>query len=161
VSRPLPLLAPQVACCSRYKCRTLTLPSSRVEGEIRSKGHDDKTAVFDGTTIPLRRWEDWEKSRLRKLKREEKRRKDFERHFGAGFHGEESFGNTGTGGSSDGGHGAPGQGGLAPWARARSEYDSDAGSVFSSDEDVWGGEIGGVGDSRSHHHSVSADLNLV
>ena len=25
-----------------------------------------------------------------------------------------------------------------------SEYESDAGSVFSSDDDVWGGEIGGV-----------------
>ncbi len=95
----------------------------RVEGEIRSKGHDDKTAVFDGTTIPLRRWEDWERSRLRKLRREEKRRKDMEKQFGAGFHGDE----------------------LVPrGAWTRSEYEgSDTGSVFSSDDDVWGGEIGG------------------
>jgi chitin synthase len=97
-----------------------------VEGEIRSKGHDDKTTVFDGTTIPLRRWEDWERSRLRKLRREEKRRRDMERQYGGGFHGDD--------------------GGLAPgravWAR--SEYESDAGSVFSSEEDVWGAEIGGV-----------------
>lgn len=95
-----------------------------MEGEIRSKGHDDKTAVFDGTTIPLRRWEDWERSRLRKLRREEKRRRDMERQFGSGFHGDE----------------------LVPrGGRTRSEYEnSDAGSVFSSDDDVWGGEIGGV-----------------
>jgi chitin synthase len=56
-----------------------------------------------------------------------------ERSFGAGFHGD---------GSSDG-HG----GGLAPgvgrtWAR--SEYESDAGSIFSSEDDVWGQDIGGV-----------------
>ena len=96
----------------------------RVEGEIRSKGHDDKTAVFDGTTIPLRRWEDWERSRLRKLRREGKRRRDMERQYGAGFHGDELV---------------PGRG-----AWVRSEYESDEGSVFSSDDDVWGGEIGGV-----------------
>ncbi|WWD19914.1 chitin synthase 1 [Kwoniella shandongensis] len=98
----------------------------RVEGEVRSKGHDDKTAVFDGTTIPLRRWEDWEKSRLRKLRREEKRRKDMERQFGQGFHND-----------SDGLGVAP-RGG---WTR--SEYESDSGSVFGSEEDVWGAEIGG------------------
>lgn len=32
--------------------------------------------------MPRRRWEDWERSRLRKLKREEKRRREFERAFG-------------------------------------------------------------------------------
>lgn len=92
-------------------------------------GHDDKTAVFDGTTIPLRRWEDWERSRLRKLRREGKRRRDLERQFGAGFHGE------------DGGLAVPG-GGRSAWAR--SEYESDAGSVFSSEDDVWGADVGGV-----------------
>jgi len=96
----------------------------RVEGEIRSKGQDDKTAVFDGTTIPLRRWEDWERSRLRKLRREDKRRRDMEKQFGAGFHGDVLV---------------PGRG-----AYTRSEYESDAGSTFSGDDDVWGGEIGGV-----------------
>ncbi|KAK4689436.1 chitin synthase, partial [Tremellales sp. Uapishka_1] len=96
----------------------------RVEGEIRDKGHDDKTAVFDGTTIPLRRWEDWERSRLRKVKREEKRKRDMERSFGAGFHG-------------DGDSLAPGRN----WAR--SEYESDSGSIFSSEDDVWGQDIGG------------------
>jgi chitin synthase len=108
----------------------------RVEGELRSKGHDDKTAVFDGTTIPLRRWEDWEKSRLRKHKREERRRRDFERQFGnGGFH---------DSNSSDGGHGQYGLTPGYPQSRIRSEYESDAGSVFSGDEDIWGAEIGGV-----------------
>ena len=117
-----------------------------VEGEVRSKAHDDKTAVFDGTTIPLRRWEDWERSRLRKLRREERRRKEMERHLGnVGFYGDDGSG------SSDGGHnrsyeGGGGGGGLHPWAarNGSGRGDSDTGSVWSSDEDVWGAEIGGV-----------------
>jgi chitin synthase len=121
--------------------QTIAEGYSRVEGEIISKqGHDDKTAVFDGTTIPLRRWEDWERSRLRKLRREERRRKDMERHLGnVGFYGEDGSG------SSDGGHKGASQG-LQPWAMDRrgGTGDSDTGSMWSSDEDVWGGEIGGV-----------------
>lgn len=105
----------------------------RIEGEVKTKGNDDKTAVFDGTTIPLRRWEDWERSRLRKLRREEKRRKQFERSFGnGGFHMDDS---------SDGHGGAlhPNRG----WVR--SEYDgSDSNSVFSSEDDVWGADVGAV-----------------
>jgi chitin synthase len=108
----------------------------RVEGELRSKGHDDKTAVFDGTTILLRRWEDWEKSRLRKHKREERRRRDFERQFGNGGYHDSN--------SSDGGHGQYGLVPGYPQSRIRSEYESDAGSVFSGEEDIWGAEIGGV-----------------
>ena len=65
---------------------------------------------------------------MRKLRREEKRRRDFERQFGAGFHGD------------DNGMLAP-VGGRGPWTR--SEYESDAGSVFSSEDDVWGADIGG------------------
>ena len=99
----------------------------RVEGEVvNKKGHDDKTAVFDGTSIPLRRWEDWERSRLRKLRREEKRRKQMEKQYGQGFHGDDLP--------------VPGRG-----AWVRSEYDgSDSGSLFSSEDDVWGADIGGV-----------------
>ncbi|OCF44544.1 chitin synthase 1 [Kwoniella heveanensis CBS 569] len=112
----------------------------RVEGEIVSKaGHDDKTAVFEGTTIPLRRWEDWEKSRLRKLRREEKRRREMERQFGAGFHGPGGPGAAGGyGGDSDS---LLGPGPRGAWTR--SDYESDSGSVFGSEEDVWGAEIGG------------------
>ncbi|KAJ9119996.1 hypothetical protein QFC24_005479 [Naganishia onofrii] len=53
----------------------------RVEGETKHQQQqqqkvysEDKTAVFDGTSVPLRRWADWEKSRLRKLRREELRK---------------------------------------------------------------------------------------
>ena len=134
---------PSSARRTRSWCKWMTLTRRRVEGEIRSKRHDDKTAVFEGTTIPLRRWEDWEKSRLRKLKREERRRREFERQFGpAGAF----LGDDGSGSSNGHGGGFDGVGmGIQPsrsWVR--SEYESDAGSVFSTDEDVWGAEIGGV-----------------
>ncbi len=135
----------------------------RVEGEVRSKGHADKTAVFDGTTIPLRRWEDWERSRLRKIRREEKRRRDMERSFGAGFHGDGSSDGHGIGNPNGNGigNGIRDLDGLAPnRAWARSEYDSDAGSVFSSDDDVWGQDIGGVSVSTNNIlelYALSAD----
>ncbi|WWC91990.1 uncharacterized protein L201_006944 [Kwoniella dendrophila CBS 6074] len=113
----------------------------RVEGEVKSKAHDDKTAVFDGTTVPLRRWEDWEKSRLRKLRRDEKKRREFERQFGVGFHGDQNNNsNLGLGLNP------PGNGPRAAWTR--SDYESDSGSVFGSEEDVWGAEIGGYNENN-------------
>lgn len=48
----------------------------QVAGATKSSGPvlDDKTAIFDGTSIPLRKWSDWERSRIRKLKRAARRR---------------------------------------------------------------------------------------
>ena len=77
----------------------------------------------------MRRWEDWERSRLRKLKREERRRKDFERLHPNGYL------------ASD-----------ADMLRAdiRSQYDgSDTLSLASSDEDQWGAQIGGYNEHNS------------
>jgi chitin synthase len=54
----------------------------RVEGETATRQKiysEDKTAVFDGTCVPLRHWADWEKSRLRNLRRSEQRKKELER----------------------------------------------------------------------------------
>ncbi|WOO84845.1 Chitin synthase 1 [Vanrija pseudolonga] len=102
----------------------------KVAGEVVDKsghGESDKAAVFDGTTIPLRRWEDWERSRLRKIRREEKRRRQMEKMHGAGFYGE-------NGGAELM---------VPPREFGRNDYDSDAGSIMSSEEDVWGGDIGG------------------
>jgi chitin synthase len=102
----------------------------KVEGEVVDKsGHSAETAVFDGTTVPLRRWDDWERSRLRKLRREEKRRRQMEKMHGRGFYGE------------DGTLPTPDRG----FAR---DYDSDCGSVVSSEEDMWGGDIGGYDENN-------------
>jgi chitin synthase len=50
----------------------------RTEGETKREKvySEDKTAVFDGTSVPLRRWADWEKSRLRKVRRDELRQRE-------------------------------------------------------------------------------------
>ena len=77
----------------------------------------------------MRRWEDWERSRLRKLKREERRRRDFERAHPAGYIAGENFL-------------------VAP--DARSQYDgSDTFSLNSSDDDHWGTQIGGYNEHNS------------
>lgn len=83
----------------------------------------------------MRRWEDWERSRLRKLKREERRRKDFERSHPSGyFGGERDFL-------------------VAPDTRSqytRSQYDgSDTLSLNSSDDDHWGTQIGGYNEHNA------------
>lgn len=91
-----------------------------------------------------------------------------ERHLGNGIG---FYGNNGEdgSGSSDGGHKSQShEQGLQPWAMdRRGGGDSDTGSMWSSDEDVWGGEIGGVSfllscsapcSSYSSHYSSSNPL---
>lgn len=63
-----------------------------------------------------------------------------ERQFGQGFHNDPD--------------------GLGPGPRGgwtRSEYESDSGSVFGSEEDVWGAEIGGVS-ARPHAFKMERSL---
>lgn len=78
----------------------------------------------------MRRWEDWERSRLRKLKREERRRKDFERAHPSGYiSADRDFL-------------------VAP--DTRSQYDgSDTFSLNSSDDDHWGTQIGGYNEHNT------------
>lgn len=54
----------------------------KVEGETKRDGHGDEAAAASVAKIPTRRWEEWERSRLRKLKRNAKRRAEFEAQFG-------------------------------------------------------------------------------
>ncbi|KAH8107803.1 glycosyltransferase family 2 protein [Cristinia sonorae] len=93
----------------------------KVEGEGKGEAHGDGPAVAEAINVPLRRWEDWERSRLRKLKREERRRRELERLQG-----------NYTGANSEL---------LTP---RTSQYDgSDTLSVTSSEDDHWGAQIGG------------------
>ncbi|KDN44452.1 hypothetical protein RSAG8_05499, partial [Rhizoctonia solani AG-8 WAC10335] len=97
----------------------------KVEGEAKDTGHGDAGGV--AAQVPLRRWEDWERSRLRKLKREERRRRELERTY-ANYPG-----NT---------------------LRADSNNDyydggSDTVSVVSSEDDQWGNQIGGYNEASS------------
>lgn len=104
----------------------------KVEGEAKGDGHGAGSGVFDGSSVPLRRWEDWERSRLRKLKREERRRRDFERMHPSGYMTSENDLLS-----------APGE--------VRSQYGdtSDTHSVVSSEDDHWGPQIGGYNENHT------------
>jgi len=105
----------------------------KVEGEGEAKGHGDGKG--QAHTVPLRRWEDWERSRLRKLRREERRRKELERAHPGEF--------------------------LSARADTRSQYDSsDTLSVFSSEDDHWGAQIGGYNEYNAQYPPPAPGLLL-
>jgi chitin synthase len=106
------------------RLQALTSVNNRkVSGEAKAEGHGDGPAITQPVNVPLRRWEDWERSRLRKLRREEKRRRDFERTHPAGYQ--------------------TGEGYLHTRHEVKSYDGSDTTSVASSDDDHWGTQIGG------------------
>ncbi|KAI0743448.1 glycosyltransferase family 2 protein [Daedaleopsis nitida] len=99
----------------------------KVEGERKGEAHGDGHGKSGINAVPMRRWEDWERSRLRKLRREERRRREFERTHGA------YIGSNGE---------------LTARSEVFSQYDgSDTVSVASSDDDHWGGQIGGYNEN--------------
>ena len=101
----------------------------KVEGERKGEGHGEGKGHFSGHSVPLRRWEDWERSRLRKLRREERRRRDFER---AGYV------------VGDQEH-------LNVRSEVHSSYEgSDTVSVTSS-EDHWGPQIGEYNENSTQY----------
>ena len=95
----------------------------KVAGESKGEGHGEGKGQFLGHSVPLRRWEDWERSRLRKTRREERRRREFERAHPSGYlTGDQDL--------------------LGVRSEVHSSYDgSDTVSVTSS-EDHWGPQIG-------------------
>lgn len=134
----------------------------KVEGEAKSEAHGDGEGEFNPNTVPLRRWEDWERSRLRKLKREERRRQDLEGQFGQGFHNDGSpvqhpnpqnpQMNNNRGPPPPPGFrpgGPPMHGGIAGPGAQQLVRDSDSWSDSGSDleEDKWGAQIGGYDES--------------
>ncbi|PCH43842.1 glycosyltransferase family 2 protein [Wolfiporia cocos MD-104 SS10] len=99
----------------------------KVEGEAKSEGHDGNGIAVAGPAIPLRRWEDWERSRLRKLRREERRQRDLARMYG---------------------HYTTANGELGIPSELSSQYEgSETGSVISSEDDSWGTQIGGYNEN--------------
>ncbi|KAI0268794.1 glycosyltransferase family 2 protein [Gloeopeniophorella convolvens] len=104
----------------------------KVEGEAKGEGHGEGKGHFAGNSVPLRRWEDWERSRLRKLRREERRRREFERAHPSGYIvGDQEF--------------------LGVRGEIHSTYDgSDTVSVTSS-EDHWGPQIGEYNENNAQY----------
>ena len=102
-----------------------------MEGEAKSEAHGTSDTSVTGLSVPLRRWEDWERSRLRKLKREERRRKDMERLHPGGFVTSEND--------------------LLS-VRGASQYEgSDTHSIASSEEDQWGQQVGGYNEGNAQY----------
>ncbi|KAF8608570.1 glycosyltransferase family 2 protein [Ceratobasidium sp. AG-I] len=96
----------------------------KVEGEGKDTGHGEGAGV--AVAVPLRRWEDWERSRLRKIKREEKRRREIERaqqYFQGGLRAD--------GSNYDGG--------------------SDTASIVSSEDDMWAHQVGGYNEQSTQY----------
>ncbi|KAF8629144.1 hypothetical protein AX17_005730 [Amanita inopinata Kibby_2008] len=105
----------------------------KVEGEAKGEGHGDGGASSQGMAVPMRRWEDWERSRLRKIRREERRRREYERMHPSGY------------GAGDG--------------EFLTAYDgSDTVSVASSEEDQWGTQIGGYNEHHTQYPPPPAGL---
>ncbi|KAI8969577.1 chitin synthase-domain-containing protein [Trametes punicea] len=103
----------------------------KVEGERKGDAHGEGASVSGVNNVPMRRWEDWERSRLRKIRREERRRRDLERMQGAFI-------------------GANGE--LVARSEVYSQYDgSDTVSVASSEEDHWGAQIGGYNENSTQY----------
>lgn len=116
----------------------LTIRNRKVEGEAKGEAHGTGNAAVGGLSVPLRRWEDWERSRLRKLKREERRRREMERRHPGGFVTSESDLLSVRGGN---------------------QYEgSDAYSVASSDDDHWGQQVGGYNESSAQYPPPPAGL---
>lgn len=109
----------------------LTTRNRKVEGEAKGEAHGTGDAAVGGLSVPLRRWEDWERSRLRKLRREERRRRDMERRYPGGFVTSENDLLSVRGGSQHEG--------------------SDTYSVASSDDDHWGQQVGGYNERSAQY----------
>lgn len=109
-----------------------SLASRKVEGEGKQKGHDTASgALTEEVSVPMRRWEDWERSRIRKLKQAQRKR-EMERNYPGNFRGP-----------------------LAPrgpeqYSMAFSEFnDGDSSSLAPSEDDRWGAQIGGYNENSS------------
>jgi len=117
----------------------------KVQGEGKEIGHaGDGGQTIEVNAVPLRRWDAWEKSRLRKAKRDEKRRTDFQRAFGsAQFH-------NGPDGLRPIGPFTPRDSSMLDGDMGR--YDSETASFISGEEDRWGLQIG--------HYSVDGPSHV-
>ena len=115
----------------------------KVEGEGKDAGHGVDGGVLTSNAVPLRRWEDWERSRLRKNKREERRRREMDKAHPTGYY-------TGDGDLLS-----------ARGADQRSQYDgSDTFSVHSSEDDHWGLQIGGYNEHNAQYPPPPVGLHI-
>ncbi|CAG8760461.1 17681_t:CDS:2, partial [Racocetra fulgida] len=66
--------------CPQALCKTVVpdefrvlLSQRRLDGETKGDDHGKKEGQFDASKVPLKRWEDWERSRIRRERRNKER----------------------------------------------------------------------------------------
>lgn len=92
---------------------------------MKDAGHGgDSSKTIEVNTVPLRRWDAWERSRQRKLKRDDRRRRELEQQYGPL--------RSPTSALSPTSH----------FGVRSSTLDSDSSSFVSREEDRWGAQIG-------------------
>ncbi|PWN22475.1 hypothetical protein BCV69DRAFT_267874 [Microstroma glucosiphilum] len=110
----------------------------KVAGEGKGEGGHgggEGDSVFAAASVPLRKWEDWERSRQNRQKRAEKRRREMEAQFGG------KFWNDQQDLRSQGSHSPDGDYTGAPRTRHPHFRESDTWSE-TTEEDVWGAHVG-------------------
>ena len=111
----------------------------KVEGEAKGESHDvaDEEGYEAMKSVPLRQWEDWERSRIRKQKRDERRRMDMQNQFGEGFYNDANV--------------EPVQDTRLALAMPPPRIDRDDATSVSSDwnEDRWGDQVGGYNENET------------
>jgi len=116
----------------------------KVAGEAKDAGHGGDAEGEALSHVPLRRWEDWERSRLKKLRREEKRRQQLARNFPGGYYDSEGYLRA----EQD-----------ATQSQFFESGGSDTTSVVSSvEEDKWGAQIGAYNENNPAFPPAPATL---
>ncbi|KAL4402717.1 chitin synthase [Malassezia pachydermatis] len=100
----------------------------KVEGEMKPTAHDIGEESYQASlNIPMRQWADWERSRIRKLARDQRRREELESRFGAGFHNDSDV---------------PPATDANLRRVAQTVYPTSPSPSLSNEEDRWGDQIG-------------------
>jgi len=114
----------------------------KVEGEAKQAQQHEADEEYNAITrVPMRRWDEWERARMRKQQRDERRRMEMERRFGGGFYNDVDKPRT---------H----EVGLEPEEvrpAAANRFNDDQSTTVSMDEDDvdrWGDQIGGYDENQ-------------
>ncbi|PKI84541.1 hypothetical protein MVES_001826 [Malassezia vespertilionis] len=118
----------------------------KVQGETKGDSHAaDDDGYIAALKVPMRKWTDWEHSRIRKLKRDERRRMEMEQQFGNQFYND----------SARDPNGYP----LPPLLMHPAiEANSDEVSIRTTDtdDDRWGDQVGDYDENQAPPELLSS-----
>ncbi|WFC99083.1 chitin synthase [Malassezia yamatoensis] len=113
----------------------------KIMGEIKGESAATVDAEIHNSlkAVPQRQWEDWERSRVRKLQRDERRRAELQNQFGSGFYNDSQDSQTITDASR------PPR--VEPALRRADRSDATIDST-DRDDDRWGDQIGAYDENQ-------------